>query len=63
MCLPITNPSLYFQKNAASLDVLSQYLPPVVISIVNVILPLLFHVLTQLEGYSPNTEVNLTLVR
>uniref|UniRef100_A0A670I4Y7 Transmembrane channel-like protein n=1 Tax=Podarcis muralis TaxID=64176 RepID=A0A670I4Y7_PODMU len=51
------------QKNAASLDVLSQYLPPVVISIVNVILPLLFHVLTQLEGYSPNTEVNLTLVR
>ncbi|XP_053231584.1 transmembrane channel-like protein 8 [Podarcis raffonei] len=51
------------QKNAASLDVLSQYLPPVAISIVNVILPLLFHVLTQLEGYSPNTEVNLTLVR
>ncbi|XP_061471873.1 transmembrane channel-like protein 8 isoform X2 [Rhineura floridana] len=53
----------YSQEDAASLGVLSQYLPPVVISVVNILLPLLFHILAQLEGSSPNTEVNLTLVR
>ncbi|XP_054834396.1 transmembrane channel-like protein 8 [Eublepharis macularius] len=51
------------QQDAASLSVVNQYLPPVVISIVNVFLPFLFHALVQLEGCSPNTEVNLTLVR
>ncbi|KAJ7315916.1 hypothetical protein JRQ81_002078 [Phrynocephalus forsythii] len=53
----------YSQEEAASLGVLSQYLPPVTISAANILLPFLFHALAQLEGYSPNTEVNLTLVR
>nr|XP_020669784.1 transmembrane channel-like protein 8 [Pogona vitticeps] len=50
-------------QDAARLGVLSQYLPPVTISAVNILLPFVFHALAQLEGYSPNTEVNLTLVR
>ncbi|XP_042308524.1 transmembrane channel-like protein 8 [Sceloporus undulatus] len=53
----------YSQNDAAKLGVLSQYLPPVTISIANIFLPFLFHILVQLENYSPNTEVNLTLVR
>ncbi|XP_048343374.1 transmembrane channel-like protein 8 [Sphaerodactylus townsendi] len=51
------------QQDVASLSVVNQYLPPVVISIVNALLPFLFHALAQLEGCSPKTEVNLTLVR
>ncbi|KAH0629406.1 hypothetical protein JD844_011458 [Phrynosoma platyrhinos] len=53
----------YSQNDAARLGVLSQYLPPVTISIANIFLPFLFHILIQLENYSPNTEVNLSLVR
>ncbi|XP_060108459.1 transmembrane channel-like protein 8 [Heteronotia binoei] len=51
------------QQDAFSSSVVKQYLPPLVISIVNVLLPFLFHALAQLEGCSPNTKVNLTLVR
>lgn len=47
----------------ANPNLVSQYLPPVAISMVNILLPDLFHALAQLEGYSPNTKVNLTLVR
>lgn len=45
-----------------SLFVLLQYLPPGVIALVNFLGPLLFVFLVQLENYSPNTEVNLTLM-
>lgn len=45
-----------------SLFVLLQYLPPGVISLVNFLGPLLFVFLIQLGNYSPNTEVNLTLI-
>lgn len=41
---------------------LLQYLPPGVIALVNFLGPLLFVFLVQLENYSPNTEVNLTLM-
>nr|XP_056722969.1 transmembrane channel-like protein 8 [Euleptes europaea] len=51
------------QQEAASPSVVNQYLPSVVISLVNVLLPFLFHALAKLEGCSPRTEVNLTLVR
>ncbi|KAL8163393.1 UNVERIFIED_CONTAM: hypothetical protein K2H54_019537 [Gekko kuhli] len=51
------------QQEASSSSVVNQYLPPLVISMVNVLLPFLFHALAQLEGCSPNTEVNFTLVR
>ncbi|XP_053157241.1 transmembrane channel-like protein 8 isoform X2 [Hemicordylus capensis] len=53
----------YSQLDAASFGVVNQYLPPLAISTVNVFLPLLFHVLAQLEDYSLNYKVNLTLVR
>ncbi|XP_037013883.2 transmembrane channel-like protein 8 isoform X5 [Artibeus jamaicensis] len=52
----------YSQDNKESLFVLLQYLPPGVISLVNFVGPLLFVFLVQLGNYSPNTEVNLTLV-
>ncbi|XP_077184213.1 transmembrane channel-like protein 8 isoform X1 [Paroedura picta] len=51
------------QQDASSPSVVKQYLPPMVISIANVFLPFLFHTLAHLERCSPNTEVNLTLVR
>ncbi|XP_060620361.2 transmembrane channel-like protein 8 [Anolis sagrei] len=53
----------YNQHYVSGLGVLTQYLPPVTISIANVLLPFLFHLLVQLENYSPNTKVNVTLVR
>ncbi|XP_062976240.1 transmembrane channel-like protein 8 [Elgaria multicarinata webbii] len=52
-----------YSQDAAKLGVLGQYLPPVVISMANIFLPFLFHVLAQWEGYSPNAKVNLTLLR
>uniref|UniRef100_A0A8C4L7G1 Transmembrane channel-like protein n=1 Tax=Equus asinus asinus TaxID=83772 RepID=A0A8C4L7G1_EQUAS len=53
----------YSQDNKEeSLFVLLQYLPPGVIALVNFLGPLLFVFLVQLENYSPNTEVNLTLM-
>ncbi|XP_039715565.1 transmembrane channel-like protein 8 isoform X4 [Pteropus medius] len=53
----------YSQDNKEeALFVLLQYLPPGVISLVNFLGPLLFTFLVQLENYSPNTEVNLTLM-
>ncbi|XP_077184214.1 transmembrane channel-like protein 8 isoform X2 [Paroedura picta] len=52
-----------FKQDASSPSVVKQYLPPMVISIANVFLPFLFHTLAHLERCSPNTEVNLTLVR
>ncbi|XP_036920466.1 transmembrane channel-like protein 8 isoform X5 [Sturnira hondurensis] len=52
----------YSQDNKESLFVLLQYLPPGVISLVNFLGPLLFVFLVQLGNYSPNTEVNLTLI-
>ncbi|XP_004432881.1 PREDICTED: transmembrane channel-like protein 8 [Ceratotherium simum simum] len=53
----------YSQDNKEeSLFVLLQYLPPGVIALVNFLGPLLFVFLVQLENYSPNTEVNLTLI-
>ncbi|KAF6097701.1 transmembrane channel like 8 [Phyllostomus discolor] len=52
----------YSQDNKESLFVLLQYLPPGVISLVNFLGPLLFVFLIQLGNYSPNTEVNLTLI-
>ncbi|KAM5306872.1 transmembrane channel-like protein 8 [Glossophaga mutica] len=52
----------YSQDNKEYLFVLLQYLPPGVISLVNFFGPLLFVFLVQLGNYSPNTEVNLTLI-
>ncbi|KAE8575680.1 hypothetical protein XENTR_v10003912 [Xenopus tropicalis] len=45
------------------LDLMIQYLVPIVISMVHLILPPLFAFLVRFEGHSPNTEVNLTLIR
>ncbi|KAJ1128800.1 hypothetical protein NDU88_007175 [Pleurodeles waltl] len=46
-----------------SLSVLTEYLPPFVISVANFFLPLAFAAMVRLEGYSPNAEINLTLMR
>ncbi|XP_078509987.1 transmembrane channel-like protein 8 isoform X1 [Lissotriton helveticus] len=46
-----------------SWSVLTEYLPPFVISVANFVLPLAFAAMVRLEGYSPNAEINLTLMR
>ncbi|KAG8446432.1 hypothetical protein GDO86_014039 [Hymenochirus boettgeri] len=45
------------------LRLIIQYLVPLVISLVDLILPLIFTLLVRFEGQSPNTEINLTIIR
>ncbi|XP_078081766.1 transmembrane channel-like protein 7 isoform X2 [Mustelus asterias] len=40
-----------------------EYLPPIVISISNILLPFLFRIVVRYEEYPPNTEINLILIR
>lgn len=48
---------------ASDASVLTQYLPSITISLLNLLLPWVFHMLVQAECYSPHMEVNLTLIR
>ncbi|XP_041431867.1 transmembrane channel-like protein 8 isoform X2 [Xenopus laevis] len=45
------------------LELMIQYLVPIVISLVHLILPPVFTFLVKFEGHSPSMEVNLTLIR
>ncbi|XP_041072868.1 transmembrane channel-like protein 7 isoform X2 [Carcharodon carcharias] len=40
-----------------------EYLPSIVISISNILLPFLFRIIVRYEEYPPNTEINLILIR
>ncbi|XP_038633961.1 transmembrane channel-like protein 7 isoform X1 [Scyliorhinus canicula] len=40
-----------------------EYLPPIVISVSNILLPFLFRIIVRYEEYPPNTEINLILIR
>ncbi|XP_067914406.1 transmembrane channel-like protein 7 isoform X1 [Heterodontus francisci] len=40
-----------------------EYLPSIVISISNILLPFLFRIIVRYEEYPPNTEINLLLIR
>ncbi|XP_059587904.1 transmembrane channel-like protein 8 isoform X1 [Alligator mississippiensis] len=50
-------------SQASDASVLTQYLPSITISLLNLLLPWVFHMLVQAECYSPHMEVNLTLIR
>ncbi|XP_030064525.1 transmembrane channel-like protein 8 isoform X2 [Microcaecilia unicolor] len=63
-----TEVSQDFEQNRSSTEtfsrrVVTQYLPPIIISLVNFFLPYVFGALVRYEGYSPSVEVNLTLLR
>ncbi|XP_029454975.1 transmembrane channel-like protein 8 isoform X2 [Rhinatrema bivittatum] len=55
--------SISSSSETSSRRVVTQYLPPIIISLVNFLLPYVFGVLVQYEGYSPSVEINLTLLR
>uniref|UniRef100_H3B868 Transmembrane channel-like protein n=1 Tax=Latimeria chalumnae TaxID=7897 RepID=H3B868_LATCH len=40
-----------------------QYLPSIVIKVIDFILPEIFQILVKFEGYSPTTQMNITLMR
>ncbi|XP_069511359.1 transmembrane channel-like protein 8 isoform X2 [Ambystoma mexicanum] len=44
-------------------SVLTEYLPPLILNLSTFLLPIAFAALVRLEGYTPNTEVNITLMR
>ncbi|XP_020392954.2 transmembrane channel-like protein 7 isoform X1 [Rhincodon typus] len=52
------NKEIYFV-----IEFFMEYLPPIVISISNILLPFLFRIIVRYEEYPPNTEINLILIR
>ncbi|XP_043570812.1 transmembrane channel-like protein 7 isoform X2 [Chiloscyllium plagiosum] len=52
------NKEMYFV-----IEFFMEYLPPIVISISNILLPFLFRIIVRYEEYPPNTEINLILIR
>ncbi|KAL7866611.1 hypothetical protein AOLI_G00144250 [Acnodon oligacanthus] len=61
---------IYFASEASqkkrvhwTLNLFWEYLPPITITLVNVLLPQLFNTITAFEDYSLTTQLNLTLVR
>ncbi|XP_067403896.1 transmembrane channel-like protein 8 [Emydura macquarii macquarii] len=59
----VTELSLDAEQKRTSPSMVLRYLPPVIIFLINVLLPYAFQALVKLEGWSPNTEINLTLIR
>ncbi|KAM8945681.1 transmembrane channel-like protein 8 [Pelodytes ibericus] len=54
----------YQERDVASIvSLITEYLVPIVISLVLLILPLIFLLLVRFEGHSPSAEITLTLIR
>ncbi|XP_056406137.1 transmembrane channel-like protein 8 isoform X2 [Hyla sarda] len=53
----------YQESGHPFLSLLTQYLVPIVISLVRLILPYFFMILVKFEGRSPSAEITLTLIR
>nr|XP_033817952.1 transmembrane channel-like protein 8 isoform X2 [Geotrypetes seraphini] len=63
-----TEVSQDFEQQGSSTETFSrrlvtQYFPPIIISVVNFFLPYVFGALVRYEAYSPSVEINLTLLR
>ncbi|XP_021266939.1 transmembrane channel-like protein 7 isoform X3 [Numida meleagris] len=62
--------TVFSQENSSSVNsvgfqanLLVQYLPSIVITVVNFVAPLIFSILIRFEDYSPAFEIKLTLIR
>ncbi|XP_067860147.1 transmembrane channel-like protein 7 [Heptranchias perlo] len=51
------------KKFAFVTEFFMEYLPSIVITISNILLPFLFRIIVRYEEYPPNTEINLILIR
>ncbi|XP_008278488.1 transmembrane channel-like protein 7 [Stegastes partitus] len=58
-----TKTSLYEKEHYWLLSLVLQYLPPMTITFVNLVLPHIFRKISSFEDYSFTTQVNATLVR